>query len=72
VLGRNREKSASETQRVRLGPIDPNKSMELSRTDSVGNAAAAEEFERNYGGRLRYQGDQVETAGGRLNESDSS
>ena len=72
VLGRNRGKSASETQRVQLGPIEPNKSIQLSRTDGVGNAAAAEEVERNYGGRLRYPGDQVDTAGGLLNQSDSS
>jgi hypothetical protein len=72
VLGRlNSRKLASETQRVELGAIEPNKSIEFSRTDGVANAAALEEVERNYGGRLRHPGDQDETAGGRLNQSNS-
>jgi hypothetical protein len=55
----NRGKSASQARPVQLQAIAP---KEYSRTDAVTSG----EIEQNYGGRLQYPEDQVETAGGRL------
>lgn len=57
-------KSASKGQPpVGLGPIESNVATQSSRMDGVANVAASEKVEGDYGGRLRYIGDRIETVG---------